>query len=220
MAAKRIAFVHTVGFLVDLFRNLSQEALPGVEVFHILNESLLKDLLRDGATPAITDRVVRQALLATDAGPDLVVFTCSSTSPMIDVARRMSSVPILKVDEPMAEAAVRAGRRIGLVCTARSTIEPSSALLHASAATAGKTTEIVTGFVEGAYEALFAGDRARHDSMVTTAAVSLAKSCDALVLAQVSLAHLRDPIASQAGIAVFASPAMLMERLQKELAAT
>src|ERR1700752_3063100 len=96
----RVAFVHTVALLVDLFRKSCEEQLPGVEVFHILNESLLKDLLRDGPSPRIADRVVRQALIAVDAGADIVVATCSSTSPMMDIARPLSPVPILKIDEP------------------------------------------------------------------------------------------------------------------------
>jgi hypothetical protein len=218
-ASARIAFVHTVGFLVDLFRKACADSLPGVDVFHILNESLLKDLLRDGPSPRITERVVRQALLAADAGPDIVVFTCSSTSPMIDVARPMSPVPILKVDEPMAIAAVAAGTRIGLLCTARSTVEPSSALLNAVAAAHGKTIEVVVSLVAGAYDALFAGDRAAHDRLVAEAAGALAGQCDVIVLAQVSLAHLRDEIAAKTGKTVFASPPMLMDRLRRDIAA-
>src|SRR5580698_98016 len=126
----RIAFVHTVAFLVDMFRETMDRELPHVEVVHILNETLLKDLLRDGASPKITERIVRQAILAADADVDMVVFTCSSTSPAINVARQLLAIPIIKIDDPMAERAVLSGNRIGLVCTARSTVDPSSALLR------------------------------------------------------------------------------------------
>ena len=80
--------------------------LPHVEVVHILNETLLKDLLRFGPSPKIAERIVRQAILAADAGVDMVVFTCSSTSPSINLARQMLTIPIIKIDDPMAERAV------------------------------------------------------------------------------------------------------------------
>jgi Asp/Glu/hydantoin racemase len=202
----RVAFVHTVGFLVELFRKACDEQLPDVEVFHILNESLLKDLLREGPSPRIADRVVRQALIAVDAGADIVVATCSSTSPMMEIARKLSPAPILKVDEPMAEAAVSAGRRIGLLCTASSTVEPSSDLLEVS-------------LVAGAYDALFAGKRDQHDALVREAANAVAGRCDVIVLAQVSLAHLQPAIAEATNKPVMASPPLLMERLRHDIAA-
>jgi aspartate/glutamate racemase len=215
----RIAFVHTVGFLVDLFRRECEEKLPGTDVFHILNESLLKDLLRDGPSPRIAERVVRQALLAVDAGADIVVFTCSSTSPMADIARSMSPVPILKIDEPMAAAAVGAGTKIGLLCTAQSTVAPSTNLLKVTAAANAKSIDVTVSLVAGAYDALFAGDRKEHDALVVQAAATLAKQCDVIVLAQVSLAHLRDEIAARCGKPVFASPSLLMDRLRGDIAA-
>lgn len=213
----RIAFVHTVSFLVEVFRKACEDHLPGVEVFHVLNESLLKDMLRDGPSPRLADRIVRQALIAVDAGADIVVATCSSTSPMMDIARSLSSVPILKVDEPMAEQAVASGTRIGLLCTASSTVAPSSALLNAKAASRRKPIEIVVSQVAGAYDALFAGKRELHDELVARAAAELAGACDVIVLAQVSLAHLRDAIADRTGKPVLASPPLLMERLKSEL---
>jgi Asp/Glu/hydantoin racemase len=214
--APRIAFVHTVGFLVEQFRRLAQENLSGVEVFHVLNESLLKDLLRMGPSPAITRRIVQQAVLAADADVDLVVFTCSSTSPAIDVARQVISVPVLKIDDPMAEKAVSIGPRIGLLCTASSTVTPSSELLQGQAKRAGKEISISVSLAADAYEALFAGNTMRHDEIITAAALKLAETCNLIVLAQASLAHLRESIGDKIGIPVLASPPLLMERLRAE----
>lgn len=213
-APKRIAFVHTVGRLVEMFRQMAARELPQADIFHVLNESLLQDLLRDGESPAVTRRIVQQAVLAADAGASLVVFTCSSTSPAIDAARPLVSVPILKIDDPMAERAVAAGGKIGLVCTASSTVAPSSALLEAHARAAGRAIEIEPLLLKEAYDALFAGDTARHDAIVTEAAVAMAPRCGCLVLAQASLAHLQEPLAAKVDVPVLASPALLMEKLR------
>jgi len=103
---RRIAFIHTVAMLVERFRPRLQAELPEADCFHMLDESVLQDLIRQGPSSAITRRVCGLARLAEDAGADLIVFTCSSTSPAIDVARDIVTVPILKIDDPMyAEAA-------------------------------------------------------------------------------------------------------------------
>ena len=214
----RVAFVHTVGFLADEFRKLMRAEQPGVDAFHILNESLLQDLLR-GAPPAqVHRRVAEQLMLAADAGAGMIVMTCSSTSPGVDVARKMTDLPILKIDDPMAAQAVRSGRRIGLMCTATSTVAPSTALLQAHAAQQEREIQVRPEVNAAAYQALLAGDRATHDRLVRDAATRLAREVDVLVLAQASLAHLAGPLAQELACPVLASPPLLMRELARRLA--
>jgi Asp/Glu/hydantoin racemase len=215
----RIAFIHTVGFLVEHFRGLMREAHPDADSFHILNESLLQDLLRDGPSAANTRRIVDQAALAADAKASLIVFTCSSTSPAIDTARKVVTVPILKIDDPLMARAVEQGRQIGLVCTTKSTLGPSQALLKEHAAAAGKDVTVEPVLLSEAYEALIAGDRPKHDAIVLDAAQTLAKKVDTLILAQASLAHLRETLSSLTSIPVLASPPLLMAELGERLRA-
>jgi Asp/Glu/hydantoin racemase len=215
--AVRIAFIHTVGFLVEDFRKRAREVLPGVDAFHILNESLLQDLLRGAPVPQVYRRVTEQIQLAVDAGADVIAVTCSSTSPAVDAARLLVRQPILKIDDPMAAEAVRRGGRIGLLCTAASTVAPSTALLQAHAAQQGRTVTIVPRVNPEAYQALMAGERARHDEMVSASAAELARDVDVLVLAQASLAHLQEGLAAQLPCPVLASPPMLMQALESQL---
>lgn len=212
---KRIAFVHTVGFLVEDFRARMRAEFPDADCFHILNESLLQDLLRGAPQPLVQRRVVDQIVLASEAQPDLIVVTCSSTSPAVDIARRIVPQPILKIDDPMMAEAARRGRRIGLLCTASSTVEPSSALLRAHAADQGREVTIKTVLRPDAYQALMAGDRARHDAILHEAAAGIAGEVDVLVLAQASLAHLREPLAAQSKLPVLASPPLLMREIAR-----
>jgi Asp/Glu/hydantoin racemase len=215
--AARLAFIHTVGFLVEDFRKRAREDLPGVDAFHILNESLLQDLLRGAALQQVYRRVTEQILLAADAGADLIAVTCSSTSPAVDTARKLVRQPILKIDDPMMAQAVREGGRIGLLCTAASTVAPSTALLQAHAQEQGGSTTIVPLVNPEAYQALMAGDRSRHDDMVRASAKVLANEVDVLVLAQASLAHLQAGLSAQLGCPVLASPPMLMQAIKDRL---
>ena len=121
----RLAVLHTVISLAETFQRLITMRYPGLEMFQIVDESLLKDLLRDGPSSGINRRIALHAMLACEAGASVILFTCSSTSPSVDFARQMVDVPILKVDDAMARHAVQLGKRIGLICTTKSTANPS-----------------------------------------------------------------------------------------------
>jgi Asp/Glu/hydantoin racemase len=214
----RLAVLHTVSLLAERFKALLRERLPEVDAFHMLDESLLQDLLRHGPSPAITRRVVTFATLAADAGADLILFTCSSTSPAVDVARRVIATPILKIDDPMAERAVALGPRIGILCTTSSTLGPSAALVDEHALRAGRAVTPEPRLVAGAFDALSRGDRDTHDRLIREAAAELGTRSDVLVLAQASMAHLAESLQGALPIPVLASPPLCIEALVRHYA--
>lgn len=214
----RLAVLHTVGLLAERFKALLRDKLPDVDTFHMLDESLLQDLLRNGPSPAITRRVVTFATLAADAGADLILFTCSSTSPAVDVARRVIAAPILKIDDPMAERAVALGPRVGLLCTTASTQAPSTALIREHAQRAGREVAAEARLVAGAFDALSKGDRDAHDRLIHEAAADLGARSDVLVLAQASMAHLAEPLQAVLPVPVLASPPLAIEALVRHYA--
>jgi Asp/Glu/hydantoin racemase len=214
---KRIAFLHTVTALAEKFRLLTSEQLPNIDAFHMVDESLLQDLMRQRPVEGITRRLVTFVGLAVDAGAELVVFTCSSTSPLIDTARRCHQVPILKVDDPMAERAVLSGERIGILCTTNSTVAPSSDLIAQHAARLERVVSVEAVLVDNAFAALQRGDRAVHDELVQAAAADLSGRMDVVVLAQASMAHLAGLLASRLSVPVLSSPPILMETLRDRL---
>jgi Asp/Glu/hydantoin racemase len=214
---KRIAFLHTVAALAEKFRSLTSAELPNINAFHMLDESLLQDLMRQQPVEGITRRLVTFVGLAVEAGAELVVFTCSSTSPLVDVARRCHQIPILKIDDPMAERAVLAGERIGLLCTTSSTVAPSSDLIAEHAARLGRPVAVEAVLVDNAFAALQRGDRTVHDELVQAAAADIAPRTDVIVLAQASMAHLAEPLGSRLSVPVLSSPPILMEALRDRL---
>jgi Asp/Glu/hydantoin racemase len=213
-----IAFIHTVALLVERFRPRFLKELPDQRCFHMLDESVLQDLLRDGPSPTITRRIVTLAMLAADAGADLIVFTCSSTSPAIDVARKLVPVPIVKIDDAMYAEVARTDGRVGLLCTTRSTLEPSRSLLAEHACASGARVEAASVLVDGAFDALSAGRRDEHDTLVMESALALAQRTDRLVLAQASLAHLVGPLAQLTGKPVLASPEWMVRDVAARVA--
>lgn len=210
----RLVFVHTVTSVLDAFRVRAVAELPGADVFHVLNEGLLQDLLHGVDSETVFAAMADQLTVVERQGAELIVMTCSSTSPGVDVARRSLGVPVLKIDDPMARRAVATGSVIGVLCTASSTMAASTQLLQDHAAELGRSVTLRPVLVDGAYDALQVGDRDTHDRLVSAAAAELAPAVDVLVLAQASLAHLQQSLTEAHGVPVLSSPPLLFDELQ------
>lgn len=217
MKQTRLAVLNTVPFLAERFKTMLAARYPDLDSFQMLDESLLQDLMRQGPSDAITARIVAHAQLAEQAGATAILFTCSSTSPAVDVARRAVSIPIIKIDDAMAEQAVLTGDRIAIICTTPSTRGPSKALVEEHAQRLGRVVEIEVALREDAYRALMSGDRTRHDAIIGEAAEGIADRCDVIVLAQASLAHLQEPLSQAHNVPVLASPELCVSALGAQI---
>jgi Asp/Glu/hydantoin racemase len=212
MKRKTLGLIHTSATLVPVFAQLCKEKLPGVNVFNIADDSLVKGIIAAGSlTAQISRRVAGYLESAELAGADYIMVTCSSIGPAVEAGAKLTGVPVLRVDQPMADKAVATGKKIGVIATLSTTLEPTADLIQRRAAIAGKKIELTSKLVEGAFEALMAGDGATHDAKVATALKELSKQVDVIVLAQASMARVveslkpedkRVPILASPGIAV------------------
>jgi Asp/Glu/hydantoin racemase len=212
----RIAFIHTSASMPAVFKPLIEKHLGGsasVQCWHVVDESLLCDLLREGKVPPTTARrVAAQIQIAADAGATHVMVTCSSMGPAVEATRAFTSATVLRVDEAMAQRAASIGKRIGVVATLPSTLAPTVELVRRFAP--GATVEAV--LVEGAFTAVMSGDGPTHDQLVAGAVRKLMPSCDVVLLAQASMARAVDAMpASERVVPVLASPPLAVEALAK-----
>ncbi|UNT00071.1 aspartate/glutamate racemase family protein [Streptomyces tubbatahanensis] len=184
----RVCVLHTVAALPAVFDPLLRACAPHARPYHVVDESLLADTIAYGPLPRTTERLGAYVSLAEQAGADAVLVTCSSVGQAAEVARRHATVPVLRVDEPMAERAVREGRRIAVLATLASTLEPTAHLVGRKAEAAGKAVTLTTSTCPGAYEARSRGDARTHDALIADEARRLAAGHDVLLLAQASMA--------------------------------
>jgi Asp/Glu/hydantoin racemase len=188
---RHVAIVHTSFVLVDLLNRLFDEILPGVKRTHIVEHSILQDVMDAGrVTPDVMRRMLGYFALAEATGADVILSACSSVGDTVDVARTFIRTPIVKIDDAMAAEAVQRGARIGVMATVPTTLDPTCRLLERHAATAGSPLQLSRVLCEGAFAALLDGDVARHDRIVTENLLALAAEVDAVVLAQASMARL------------------------------
>ena len=184
-----LAMLHTVPGLVTGMESLATGTVPGLSVLHYVDESLLQDTIAQGTTPAhVRRRLVNYARYAEESGAKALLVSCSSIGEAATAAADFVSIPVLRIDAPMAELAVLSGDRIGVLATLSATLGPTSRLVRDSAARQDKTPTITAVIVDGAFPALRAGDRAMHDRLVLAAFSELASECDVIVLAQASMA--------------------------------
>lgn len=215
MSVKTLGLVHTSATLVPVFAELCAKYIPHVKTFNIVDDSLIKNTIACGELTADTSRrVVNYAGSAQDAGADYILFTCSSIGPAVEAAAGLSHVPVLRVDQPMADKAVQSGKKIGVVATLSTTLNPTSDLVRRRALAVGKEIELVPVLCEGAFEALMSGDAATHDQKVGDALKKLANEVDVILLAQASMARVVDTLAeSDKKVPILASPPIAMEYL-------
>ena len=215
MKAKVLGFVHTSATLVPLFQQLSTEFLNGVETFNIVDDSLIKDVIKKGKLmPNTAARVVNHIQAAEAAGADVILVTCSSIGVAIETAATLASVPVIRVDQAMADEAVKISNRIGVIATLPTTLEPTSDLVKRRALFAGKNVSITSKLCDGAFEALMSGNAVKHDEMVAKALKELMQEVDVIVLAQASMARVVDGLSAEEKlIPILASPTIAIKKI-------
>jgi Asp/Glu/hydantoin racemase len=137
----------------------------------------------------------------------------------VDAARPFAGVPLLRVDQAMAEQAVERGTRIGVLATLESTLGPTAALIRRTADEAGREVEVRDRLCEGAFEALKAGETERHDESIREGLRELIGWAEVIVLAQASMARVIDTLTDdERQTPILSSPRLGMERMRDLLA--
>ena len=217
--SKRIILVHpyapTMAPIIESFARLWPEA----QVLNLLDESLYVDVGADGVLAAdVFDRIAALLRHACASRADGVIFTGATFSPAVEAARASLGLPVLKADEAMCEEIAECPGRVAILCTARRALPVIRAGVEAASATRGaRPPAIEEIWVEGAKDALVAGDGARHDRMIAAAMEQL-DTCDMLALGQISMAPARELLPPERARRVLVSPDASVHMMRKLLA--
>jgi len=213
----KLAILHTSPSLTPMFQSLCATWLPGVSVFHMVDESLIRNTVAAGRLEKLTmRRVIAMVDSAGLAGADAVLVTCSSIGEAVTTAATLFDFPVIRVDDAMAEKAVGLGKRIGVLATLSTTLEPTANLVRTKA----EGTTVIESLCEGAFEAVMEGDGATHDAIVSAALLKLMAQVDVVVLAQASMARVLGTMDSASLIVpVLSSPELAVQRVAEVLQA-
>ncbi len=215
---KSIAIVQTSAVSSAELKALCEEIMPEVTVYQIIDDSLIKEVNANGGpTYGVKRRMYNYFQQAESLGVDAILNQCSSVGEVADAIKPFISVPVVKVDEAMAEKAVSLGKKIAVVATVPTTVGPSVRLVEQKAKELGKDIEIETHLVKDAMMILIEkGDVETHNKMVLGEVEAAAETCDVVVLAQGSMTVLL-PLLGHIQKPVLTSPRLGVERVKEVL---
>jgi aspartate/glutamate racemase len=214
--APRIALIHAVYPAMAPAAAAFAALWPEAHCVNLVDDALPADLEADGGglTPQMDARIARLAQHAIAAGAQGVLFTCSAFGGAIEKAAAVASVPVLKPNEAMFEAALGAGQRIGMLGTFAPAMVSMEAEFLEMAAARGLRTALVGHCVPQAMASARAGDIATHNGLLAAAAPHLA-GCDLVMLAHFSTSTATAAVQAVLGCPVISAPAAAVAALKR-----
>ena len=154
---------------------------------------------------------------AVSDGADAILNCCSSVGEVADAAQnigRYTGIPIVRIDEEMCREAVRLGKRVGVLATLPTTLEPTKNTVSRVAREMNRHAELVDGLVDA-----FGADQDKFKALLCAKAAEIADQVDVILLAQGSMAYAEEAIHEKIGKPVLSSPRFGAQALAKALQA-
>jgi Asp/Glu/hydantoin racemase len=218
---KKVALIHTSFVFFDRERLLFEtfeDLLPEAELKNIVDDTMLQEVMEEGQISEGINRRMGLYVKAAEAMEvDAIFNTCSSLGPAFDTAKGLVSIPMVKIDDGMAEKAALEGEKIAVLATVPTTLNPTITLIQEKADQKERVIETRKALSQGAFDLLMRGKRLEHDAMVLQTAKESAEWADTLVLAQCSMARLAPGLSEAVGRPVLSSPRLGVERLKSIL---
>lgn len=187
---------------------------PEARISNILEDGLFQWVCETGGVvPEMFDAFQRLTGYAVDRGADGILYSCSAFRECIDACIETFDIPMLKPNDAMIEAALEKGDRIAILATVGPTITSISAEIEEMAGAAGRDVTLTSCMVDGAFDAMAAGDGEAHDRMVAAAAAKI-QDVDVIVLAQFTLARAVPAVTAVTDIPVLNSPGAAVAKMR------
>ncbi|KPH10141.1 arylsulfatase [Rhizobium acidisoli] len=210
----RITLVHATPIAMEPIRLAFASSWPDADLVNLLEDSLSPDRAKQSEiTDALTARIGFLTTYARQIGSDAVLFTCSAFGRAIELAAKSVDIPVLKPNEAMFEAAIRRGERTAMLYTFPPAREGMEVEFREEAARIDPTALMESFLVEGAIEAVRAGDVETHNRLVAEAAARLS-GFDSIVLAHFSTARAVPAVQAVTDIPVLSSPDAAIAKLR------
>ena len=164
------------------------------EILNYQDPSILAEVREHGyVTAGAAARLVGMYIQAVSDGADAILNCCSSVGEVADAAQ--------SIDEEMCREAARLGKRVGVLATLPTTLEPTKNTVSRVAREMNSHVELVDGLVDA-----FGADQDKFKALLCAKAEEIADQVDVILLAQGSMAYAEDAIHEKIGKPVLSSP--------------
>ena len=215
---KSIALIHTVKSVASGF----DDSLRNYLGYEVKIHNLWDDFLANNPNEIGEFTIQNRNRLFCDmkaqelTGADIIVTTCSTLTPAVELIRPFIKVPVIAIDDAMAKKSITYGDHVLVMATAGSTVSPTVSKIRREGERAGRQLSIDTCVCADAFQALKAMDMELHDRILKERAGNLA-AYDCIVLAQASMAHLEEDIGGLTRCPVLTSPRLCVEEIKNKL---
>ena len=186
------------------------------ELLTYQDSSILAEVRNAGFVPSKTAcRLYEMYLKAVQDGADAVLNICSSVGEAADYVKPMGSylgIPIVRIDEEMCREAVRKGKRIAVLATLQTTLEPTRNTILRVAREMGHQVELVDALVEA-----FDLNQKEFKSALIHKAKEVSDHADVILLSQGSMAYCEELIEEQTRKVTVSSPRYGVKELKGAL---
>ncbi len=216
---KKAAIFHTSVGTLALMQNLTKELMPDAEIMHIVEDSMIKDVMKNGgSTPNINARIAHYVESANLAGCQIFMTACSSIGGAVEACQFTSRIPVMRIDEAMTLEAIGTAKKLMVLATVETTLKPTLEFITRKARDAGKDIDIKSHLMADAFTAFLAGNLDKHDEIVSAGLrAAIEMKCDCIVLAQASMARVLEKMGTLP-VPVLTSPERGIKDLKARLA--
>lgn len=213
--SQRIVLIHATPLAVAPINDTFARQWPDASISNLLDDALSQDRGKvTSLTPSLFQRIDALVDYAVSIEAAAVLFTCSAFGEAIDASATSHALPVLKPNEAMFEAALEQGNNIVMLATFAPAVAGMEAEFRALAAAVASSAEIRSVVVEGAREALNAGNQALHNQLVVDAARQH-QQADAIVLAHFSMEIAYEQVTAAVSCPVLSSPQAAVAKLKR-----
>lgn len=216
----KIALVYTgtTPELIELVeKEITKELGSDVELMSYEDGSILGDAREAGyVTKEAASKLYQLYLDGIKDGAVAILNLCSSVGEAADAAVPMMKyigVPLIRVDEEMCKEAVRLGKRIGVMATLPTTLNPTKNTILRVARELGKQVELIDGLIDGA----FGLNQDEFKSLMIKKGKELSSQVDVLLFAQGSMAYCEEVVNESCHLPVLSSPRFGAKELKKAI---
>lgn len=185
-----IGIIHATLNAVQPLAEAFYKENPSISLVNFVNEELLAHANRIGGVDDWGLRnFTRLFMQAAEADVDGIIIACSLYSTYVDYVKPLTRKPVIAIDAPMVESAVREGKVIGVIATTAAAGPAEEKKILEEAKKLGKNITTRVEIRTEAMKALKKNDVMEHNCILREAAEKLMKEgCDTVVLSQITMA--------------------------------
>lgn len=215
-----LVYTSTTPELIELVeREVKKQVGEETELVSYQNPDILVKTREAGyVTREAATLLIDLFLQAIKEGADAILNICSSVGEVADAVQDMAGyvgVPVVRIDEEMCRDAVRKGKRIGVMATLQTTLEPTKNTIRRVARELDREAVLKDCLVEGA----FSLNQEEFKELLVKHALSIKEEVDVILLCQGSMAYCEELLQEVCGCPVVSSPRYGAVELRKALEA-